>query len=336
MIDLGQSGNYSGDCRELIKQLPANCIHTCVTSPPYWSMRSYFADDDARAAQQIGMEATPEAWLATLVGLFDDVHRVLRPDGTLWVNIGDCYSSSGRAGPQGATGALATRAVATARVTRAGFHTRPVTAGVSGRTWQKVPAGYKPKDLVGLPWMLAFALRARGWYLRSDIIWHKPNPIPESVRDRPTKSHEYLFLFSKSERYYYDADAIRTPLRPKTASSYGSTRRSKGAGDKGAKLVGTVRTPLMLNDAPAGANKRSVWTVASQPFRGAHFATFPPKLIEPCILAGAPRGGIVLDPFFGSGTVGMVAEAHGRQWIGFDLGYQEIAASRVASGKKRA
>lgn len=331
MIDISQSGNYAGDCRELIKQLPDNCINTCITSPPYWSMRSYFADDDDRAKQQIGMEATPSDWLASMVTLFDEVNRVLRPDGTLWLNIGDCYSSSGRAGPQGATGALATRRVATARVSRAGIHARVVDAGATGRQWVKPPAGTKSKDLIGLPWMLAFALRDRGWYLRADIIWHKPNPIPESVRDRPTKSHEYIFLLSKSPRYYYDADAIRTALQPSTLTTFGTTRRSKGSGDKAGRIAGTVRQPAVKDGRIIGANKRSVWTVASQPFRGAHFATFPPRLVEPCVLAGAPRDGIVLDPFFGSGTVGMVAKKHGRRWIGFDLGYHDIAAKRVAN-----
>jgi DNA modification methylase len=213
-----------------------------------------------------------------------------------------------------------------------------VADGATTRSWHKPPAGWKSKDLVGIPWRVAFALHAAGWYLRSDIIWSKPNPMPEPVNDRPTKSHEYIFLLSKRESYFYDADAIREPLQPKTLTTYHS-ERSKGndalggvKSDNWSKDVPTRRAKIDENGDPVGANKRTVWTVATQPYDGAHFATFPTRLIEPCVLAGSRPGDLVLDPFFGSGTVGEVAEKHGRRWIGFDLNpaYAELQAERTA------
>lgn len=301
-----------GDCREALGALEAGSVQTCVTSPPYWNLRDY------DATGQIGLEDSPEDFVAELVEVFRGVRRVLADDGTLWLNLGDCYA--GRAGgAQGAGGARANRSF-TAAV--------PV----------KRATGLKPKDLVGIPWMVAFALRADGWYLRSDIIWSKPNPMPESVSDRPTKAHEYIFLLTKSERYYYDADAIREPLAAKTSTTYGSTRKSKG-GDALGKVMANnlardvpVRKPRLKDDGTeAGANKRSVWTVATHPFKEAHFATFPAQLITPCVLAGSRPGDVVLDPFNGAGTTGIAALRHQRNYVGIELnpGYAEMAAARL-------
>ena len=267
-----------GDCLTVLRSLPDGFANTCVTSPPYWGLRDYGHDG------QIGLEETPDAYVERMVAVFREVRRVLRDDGTLWLNLGDSYaggSSSGTVNNETSTlgGGKATQAAA-ASVVHARKH------------------GLKPKDLVGIPWRVAFALQADGWYLRSDIIWHKPNPMPESVTDRPTKAHEYVFLMSKSPRYYYDADAIKERA---------------------------------TND-DTGRNKRSVWTVTTRPFSGAHFACYPPDLIKPCIAAGCPEGGIVLDPFFGSGTTGMVAESLGRRWFGIELNpeYEPLIRQRTA------
>lgn len=309
MIDVSASGHYTGDCRELLAQLPERCVQTCVTSPPYYGLRDYGHDG------QIGLERTPDEYISALVEVFRGVRRALRNDGTLWVNIGDSYAREG--GEHGR-----------------GNHLLHMEG--KQKRMCKPTAGLKHKDLIGIPWMLAFALRADGWYLRQDIIWHKPNPMPESVTDRCTKAHEYIFLLSKSERYHYDVESIRQALAKKTATSFGSSRRSKGndalgkvAADNWSKDV-PVRKPRLGPDGkPAGANLRSVWTVATQPYSGAHFAVFPPRLIEPCILAGSKPGDIVLDPFFGSGTTGLVALQHQRRYIGFDLGYHDLATERL-------
>src|SRR5690606_2185635 len=269
-----------GDVIETLRTLPAGFIHTCVTSPPYWGLRDYGVPG------QIGLEATPEEYVEKMVEVFREVRRVLRDDGTLWLNLGDSYASK----PCGGIGHNAK-----VRNTKKAIQK---SAGV--------PAGLKPKDLVGIPWRVAFALQADGWYLRSDIIWHKPNAMPESVKDRPTKAHEYIFLLSKSPRYYYDADAIREPLSAATVSDF---KRRKNLNNKGTH--GGVRADLARNRADyipkdGKRNKRTIWSVNTRAFKGAHFAVFPPDLIEPCILAGSPPGGIVLDPFFGSGTTGVV------------------------------
>lgn len=315
MIDVSKSGHYTGDCRALLALLPEASIQTCITSPPYWGLRDYGVEG------QIGLEETPEEYVAVMVDVFRGVRRALRDDGTLWLNLGDSYAGA-RGGRQGA-GAMATRAVANQRV----------------RDATRTGPGLKPKDLVGIPWMVAFALRADGWYLRCDIIWAKPNPMPESVTDRPTKAHEYVFLLAKSASYLYDADAIREPLAAKTWTTYGTKRESKGGDQLGRVKADNwsrdvpERTPRRGDDGePVGANKRSVWTVGTQPYDGAHFATFPPKLIEPCVLAGSRPGDVVLDPFFGSGTTGMVAERYGRRWIGFDLSpaYEKLQRERTA------
>lgn len=337
MIDVRASGHYIGDCRDLLSQLPEACVQTCITSPPYWGLRDY------GLAGQIGLEATPELYVAAIVDVFRGVRRVLRDDGTLWVNLGDSYAGS-RSGPQGDSGEMADREVTKHRAMQSMTKAKGVDPKNprKGPSWNDAPnrqsiIGIKHKDLVGIPWMVAFALRADGWYLRQDIIWAKPNPMPESVTDRCTKAHEYLFLLSKSASYFYDADAIREPLAQKTLTTFGSRRRSKGtdargrvAADNWTRDVPERKPKLDKNGEHAGANKRSVWTVATQPYDGAHFATFPPKLIEPCVLAGSGPGDIVLDPFFGSGTTGEVAEKHGRRWIGFDLGYADLAKARTA------
>ncbi|HKW11098.1 MAG TPA: site-specific DNA-methyltransferase [Gemmatimonadaceae bacterium] len=299
MIDVSNSAHYVGDCRALLREMPDGCVQTCITSPPYWGLRDY------GNSEQIGIEPTPVAYVAALVDVFCEVRRVLRDDGTLWLNLGDSYATNPGNGRGGEGAGL----------TKGG--TAPHRSGVD-----KTRAGLKVKDLIGIPWSAAFALRDDGWWLRSDVIWSKPNPMPESVRDRPTKGHEYMFLLSKSASYYYDADAIAEPaVRGAAGSRF-------DVGKTADHQLG--RSSAAEREDADTRNKRSVWTVASQPYDGAHFATFPPKLIEPCILAGSRPGDLVLDPFFGSGTTGMVAESHGRRWIGFDLGYAELAKERTA------
>jgi len=268
-----------GDALEQLRLLPAESVHCCVTSPPYYGLRDY------GCAGQIGLEPTPDEYIAALVAVFREVRRVLRPDGTLWVNIGDSY--------RGACGGW-----------RAGNPDK--NGGNSNRNGAGVVAGTKPKDLLGIPWMLAFALRADGWWLRQDIIWSKPNPMPESVTDRCTKAHEYIFLLSKGARYWFDAAAIAEPC------VWGDGQRVVNVDTPKNAIIGLNPTREYGHQLDGGRNKRSVWTVASEPFAEAHFATFPPALIEPCILAGCPRGGTVLDPFGGAGTTGLVADRLGR------------------------
>lgn len=289
-----------GDCRETLKALPDCSVNTCVTSPPYFGLRDYGHDG------QIGLEETPEEFVQQMVAVFREVRRVLRDDGTLWLNLGDSYAGSGK-GPAGNLGAKNNEREMT--------HTR--SSGL-------VPDGLKPKDLIGIPWRVAFALQADGWYLRQDIIWHKPNPMPESVKDRCTKAHEYIFLFSKSARYHFDGDAIKVPVK----QDWGTRDRTDGKyHNEGTGL----RPHSGLEKSYEMANRRSVWTVATQPFSGAHFATYPPDLIEPCILAGCPEGGTVLDPFFGAGTTGLVSDRLGRNCIGCELNpeYAALAESRL-------
>jgi DNA modification methylase len=383
---------HKGDCREVLRNLPAESVHCVVTSPPYFGLRDYgtakweggdsscnhrppddagvtdkptngqrehagrFAGDCWRCGakridSQIGLEPTPDAFVSALVGVFADVRRVLRKDGTVWLNLGDSYAGSGVGGGGNRKG------------NEHGQHDAMVSIG----RWQSGD-GIKPKDLIGVPWRVAFALQADGWYLRQDIIWSKPNPMPESVRDRCTKAHEYIFLLSKAERYYFDQDAIREShtkdwdpekrgnYPPSTASHY--------------DLATNTRHKLSyqgLTQNEAGRNKRSVWEVVTQGFPEAHFATFPPALIEPCILAGCPEKvctkcgvpwlqvascscgihrtglefdfwttevvgrGTVLDPFFGAGTTGLVADRLGRDCIGIELNpsYAAMAERRI-------
>lgn len=318
---------YEGDCRDTMALLPEKSINCCVTSPPYFGLRDYGNDE------QIGLEQTPEDFVQALVDVFREVKRVLRDDGTVWLNLGDSYAGSGK-GPAGNLGA------------------KNNERHLEHKHSKVVPDGLKPKDLIGIPWRVAFALQADGWYLRQDIIWSKPNPMPESVQDRCTKAHEYIFLLSKSPRYYFDNDAIK-----EQAQDWGERDRSNGkyhnegsglrphtglAGKKtgikfGGNKYGENNDPKHRTKSgneyivAETKNKRSVWSVSPKPFSGAHFAVYPPELIEPCILAGCPEGGTVLDPFGGSGTTAVVADRLKRDAVLCELNadYIEIARSRI-------
>jgi DNA modification methylase len=362
-----------GNCIEVLKTLDAGSVQCCVTSPPYYGLRDYgtaqwtggdpecdhaqkrggngeaskkqttsegtqvyqYKDLCAkcgaiRTDEQIGLEERPEAFVQKLVEVFREVRRVLADDGTLWVNLGDSYVGSANTGGTGK---------------RADGGEPYKISGLP----PKKGDGLKPKDLIGIPWMVAFALRADGWYLRSDIIWHKPNPMPESVTDRPTKSHEYIFLLSKSAQYYYDAEAIAEPAGPikfpgggskandpnRNDNDYAERARHKNLQPDGQQPNGMHlrRADGLLDEQYITRNKRSVWTVTPQPYKEAHFATFPPDLIEPCILAGSREGDTVLDPFNGSGTTGAVSIKHHRSYIGIELNpaYVELTNKRFAS-----
>ncbi len=293
-----------GDALKVLKGLPDRSVHMCVTSPPYYGLRDYGVPG------QIGLEKSVEEYILVLISIFREVKRVLRPDGTLWLNIGDSYA------------------------TRSGSQAPKNTRNSRGHTEKHIPAGYKYKDLMGIPWELAFALRADGWYLRDDIIWHKTNAMPEAVTDRPTRAHEYIFLFSKGPHYFYDAKAIAEPC-----GSKGNARSFRGGGaytgGRSFKNGTTVNRDTHGNtDNQEGTrNKRDVWSVATAQFKDAHYATFPPELIRPCVLAGCPPGGIVLDPFFGSGTTGVVALQEERDFIGIELNsaYVSLARKRIES-----
>ena len=336
----------TGNCLEVLKTIPEQSVNTCITSPPYWGLRDYGTaeweggDENCdhqvgrfehkvsdkqksntasaghqardvcpkcgaiRKDSQLGLEDTPEEYVANMVKLFREVRRVLRDDGTVWLNLGDSYSSGGRT----------TTTNQTLRGDKDYGATRP-----------KPSKNIKPKDLIGIPWRVAFALQADGWYLRQDIIWHKPNPMPESVKDRCTKAHEYIFLLSKNKKYYYDNEAIKEP-----AKDWGTRDRSKGKYHN----KGTGLTPHTgLEKSYPTKNKRSVWTVTTKPFKGAHFAVFPMDLIEPCVLAGCPEGGTVLDPFGGSGTTGLVAKQNKRNAVLIELNtkYIDIAEDRITN-----
>lgn len=355
-----------GDCRDMMRTLPDQSVHCCVTSPPYFGLRDYGVDG------QLGLEPTPDEFVEAMVEVFREVWRVLRDDGTLWLNLGDSYAN-------GSFGTLCDRQ-------------HLLSSGVSSE--HVVAVALKPKDLIGIPWKVAFALQADGWYLRQDIIWHKPNPMPESVRDRCTKAHEYIFMLTKKPKYYFDHEAVKEPmaassiprLKQNVAAQVGTSRANGGAKTNGNfKAAGDVNSGLR--------NRRTVWTVTTKPFKEAHFATYPPDLIEPCILASTSQGGVcaqcgtpyerlvertsmvidrserthskgrtrssgtmvspptaetlgwqqgcdclsdcvpgtVLDPFFGAGTTGLVAQQHGRNWIGCELNpdYAEIARKRL-------
>lgn len=269
--DDGQAVFHHGDVRECLRELPEASVHCVVTSPPYFALRDY------GVAGQIGLEDSPEDYICTMVEVFREVRRVLREDATLWLNIGDSYAGSW--GAQGRDGEMADRSVISAQQIAAAARRNSHTGTIRS-------PGLKPKDLVGIPWMLAFALRADGWWLRSDIIWSKPNPMPESVTDRPTKAHEYVFLLTKAQRYYYDADAVREP--------HAEPWRGQGEPEKNNWSVmgerGSHESLRLYN--PAGRNKRTVWTIATQPYPEAHFATFPEDLVEPCVLAGTSEHGV--------------------------------------------
>ena len=293
-----------GDCRETLKQFDekARC---CVTSPPYYGLRDYGGED-----KQIGLEQTPEEYIQEMVNVFRLVRDNLTDDGTLWLNIGDSYYNY-RPGK----GGLPQQTVS---------NTKQDLPDQCNRRANKLE-GLKEKDLIGIPWMLAFALRADGWYLRQDIIWSKGNPMPESVRDRCTKSHEYLFLLSKNKRYYYDNESIKEP-----AKDWGTRDRTNGKyHNKGTGL----QPHSGLTKSYTKKNKRSVWSVTNKPYKGAHFACYPPDLIEPCILAGSEEGDIVLDPFMGSGTTAMVAKKNSRAYIGCELheDYASLQSERIST-----
>ncbi len=333
---------YNCDCRAGLAGLADGSVQTCVTSPPYYGLRNYGVDG------QLGLERTPEEYVEKLVLVFREVRRVLRDDGTLWLNLGDSYASGKGTcfNPGGNTSSF--------NVHLKACNVHPLDRGNKSTL---EASGLKPKDLIGIPWRTAFALQADGWYLRSDIIWDKCNPMPESVTDRPTKAHEYLFLLSKSQRYYYDGKAIAEPCvesnddRPRMGQGPNTQYKQKRAEmvmpngkhsrtDKqaaGRRIVDNVakaRANGANHDSPFGStrNKRSVWTVATKPFKAAHFATFPPDLIRPCILAGCAPAGTVLDPFAGSGTTLMIAREQGCRAVGFELNedYCRLAVQRLA------
>jgi DNA modification methylase len=327
-----------GDCIEGMKTLPDQCVHTVITSPPYYGLRDYgtatWEGGDAecdhvytynrhggeranrnqdeykklftntcgkcgaqRIDQQIGLEETPEAYVQRLVDVFREVRRILRDDGTVWLNLGDSYAgNNSQASNNG----------------RAGY------GNPRERIVNRISEGLKQKDLIGIPWRVAFALQADGWYLRQDIIWHKPNPMPESVTDRCTKSHEYIFLLSKSQRYYFDHEAIKEPVQ-----SMGKPRKFRDAKEHSDLTMRNDNGRLYIPDEHR--NKRSVWSVATKPYAEAHFAVYPTKLIEPCVLAGCPEGGTVFDPFTGSGTTALVALQYNRRYIGTELNPEYIA-----------
>jgi DNA modification methylase len=287
--------------------LPDNSVDCCVTSPPYWALRNYGVPD------QIGMESTPELYVQALVKVFDEVKRVLKPSGTLWLNISDTYF--GGKGNNGASKAYAENHEFLNK--KALLHTIPGKARPNDLPIQ----GLKPKDMVGIPWMVAFALRAAGWYLRQDIIWSKPNAMPESVKDRCTKAHEYLFLLSKSQSYYFAL--IQEPASGRNPGN--KKHKHTDLYKQGHNEELRTKAGLAAISARVLRNKRSVWNVATKPFKEAHFATFPEKLITPCILAGCPTSGLVLDPFIGSGTTALVSLSHGRKFIGFELNPDYIA-----------
>ena len=316
-----------GDCREVLRTLPDESVHCCVTSPPYFGLRDY------GVSGQIGLEATPDDFVEQMVAVFREVRRVLRKDGTLWLNLGDSYAGSGRGG--GSEGSKQrTNAGSLIPPTNrgstlsAGFHETARQNGVIGRAWVKPPPGYKQKDLIGIPWMTAFALRADGWYLRKSIIWHKPNPMPENVTDRPTSSHENIFLMAKSRIYYYDAEAVKEEAVSDHPSGNGFKREARLTYQNS---FGEGRGNSMQWQITEHRNMRDVWTVPVKPFNEAHFATFPPELIEPCVKAGCPAGGTVIDPFGGAGTTGLVADRLGRSAILIELNpeYAAIAERRI-------
>lgn len=306
----------TGDVLEQLKSLPDESVNCVVTSPPYWGLRDYGNDG------QIGLEPTPQAYISKMVEVFREVRRVLRDDGTLWLNIGDSYKPAGKG---------STKAGFNERYFGKKFDSDKQSAQENHLDRSSFKADVKEKELVGIPWRLAFALSDDGWYLRQDIIWAKPNVMPESVRDRCTKSHEYVFLLTKSPKYYYDHVAIKEPVSEVSLKRAKSGWKSDRPSAKTSK--GGIDVEVMGNRFvnPAGRNKRDVWFIPTASFKGAHFAVMPERLVEPCILAGCPEGGVVLDPFFGSGTVGVVAIKHNRKYIGIELNpeYVEVAKKRL-------
>ena len=301
-----------GDCIDRLKDLEDKSIHTCITSPPYWGLRNYNDEEN-----QLGLENTPDEFVDNLVKVFAEVKRVLRDDGTLWLNLGDTYG----------------------RQTGSGFNANAEEGYSVSRRKElqekqgniKLKTNLPKKNLLGIPWRVALALQADGWVLRQDIIWHKPNPMPESTTDRCTKSHEYIFLLSKKSRYYYDHDAIKEDCVGKDERKWSDSYDKVGSIIQGDSNAGIKRTKRYAKDGSFKRNKRSVWTVISKPYKGAHFATFPYDLIEPCVLAGCPEGGTVLDPFGGTGTTGIVANNNNRDAILVELNqeYVDLAKDRL-------
>ena len=311
-----------GDCLEVLRTLPEESVHTCVTSPPYWGLRDYGVDG------QLGLEPTPEEYVANMVEVFREVKRVLRNDGTLWLNLGDSYVGSwGNYGGQKRGMGSQRKIISGSRIHQEAYDGlekwRPPTSNKINNL--------KPKDLAGIPWRVALALQADGWWLRSDIIWAKPNPMPESVTDRPTKAHEYIFLLSKSERYFYDAEAIKEDANcADELITLGDKSFSKRqANGMGIEPSGNGKANTYL--VPSKRNKRTVWNISTKPFSEAHFAVFPPEIPETCIKAGCPECGTALDPFAGAGTTLWVAEQLGVDSIGIELNpdYCEIVRRRM-------
>ena len=302
---------YQGDCLDILPTLEAKSIQCCVTSPPYYGLRDYGCEG------QIGLETTPETYVEKIVAVFREVKRVLRDDGVLWLNLGDSYCATTKG---------------------SGGHNEKQDsnkgAWFNDRKWN-IPTGLKPKDLIGIPWRVAFALQADGWWLRQDIIWHKPNPMPESVRDRCTKAHEYIFLLSKSARYFYDADAIKEDFaddrmgNPNGGGQYAQNCPYPNAHE--GQQSGLAKGKWNEEGKITGRNKRSVWTVTTKPYKEAHFATFPEEIPRTCILAGSKKGDTILDPFSGAGTTGVVARKLGREYIGIELNpqYTKLAEDRI-------
>lgn len=345
----GRTTIYCGDAIEELQRIESGTVDCCVTSPPYYGLRDYGVQG------QIGMENTPEEYINRLVDVFREVRRVLKDDGTLWVNIGDSYASDRGGTHQPAE----TIAGGEHGFTKNGSRVNRGRSDMYSPTRNARAIGLKDKDMIGIPWMLAFALREDGWYLRQDIIWHKPNPMPESVKDRCTKSHEYIFLLSKSKRYYFDSEAIRekavsTDPRPsalvrarekeyatkdrvnpdayrKKGTKFGGVKYGDNAAQEFRTKSGKEYTPTRKR------NKRDVWTVTTKPFKGAHFAVFPKDLIMPCIAAGSRKDGIVLDPFAGSGTTGVVSYEMGRRFIGIELNeeYCRLSEDRINGAQMR-
>jgi DNA modification methylase len=305
-----------GDCRDVLRTLPDQSVQCIVTSPPYFGLRDYGVDS------QIGLEATPDEFVAELVAVFHEARRVLREDGTLWLNLGDSYAGSGR-------GIGDTKTDNKGQPASRDMHDAMVASGAIGRAWVKPPPGLKQKDLIGIPWRVAFALQADGWYLRQDIIWHKPNPMPESVTDRCTKAHEYVFLLAKSARYHYDAGSIAEPAVYAESGRESATKADLSANRK---RNGKDGSPESFRAITELRNRRSVWSITTQPYSEAHFATMAPELAETCIKAGCPAGGTVLDPFGGAGTSGLVADRLGRNAILIELNpeYAALARNRIS------
>lgn len=304
-----------GDCIDMMRMLPDQTVHTCITSPPYFGLRDYGVEG------QIGLESSPREFIDSLVAVFREVQRVLRDDGTLWVNIGDSYAGSwGAQGRPHGNGQMSGRRVTSARQINA----HPVFQ--SGTAVRGREIGMKPKDLMGIPWRLAFAMQDDGWYLRQDIIWHKPNPMPESVRDRCTKAHEYVFLLSKSKQYYFDQHLIaEAAIEPRGRGNVSPVESLPG---ERPTENSNIRGSLHKIGARVTRNKRSVWSVSTHSFKGAHLATFPPDLIRPCVLAGAPRGGLVFDPFGGAGSTALVPMKEGRHSVICELNPEYAALAR--------